>query len=121
MKNLGADKTPEKNFKTLQRKIVSEKKLTPFQKYEESIKKPKGNTMETKPSKLNKSQQSSVFLKELMTSMNYSESNYEKMDIIKSKVKSFVNPEFENKSQTYTHKITFNPVKESVILPKISK
>ena len=60
-----------------------EKKLTPFQRYEEEQSLVQRKQQDTSDTKLSRNSQSLSFLKGLMKEMGHTESKYEKMEVMR--------------------------------------
>ena len=90
--------TPMRRIPSVNLHRSIEKKLTPFQRYEEeSIVQRK--QQDTEDTRLSRNSQSLSFLKGLMKEMGQTESKYEKMEVMRERVRTFVNPEFKNKGK----------------------
>ena len=87
----------------------SDKYLTPFQKHEEEYHEMfKKNTIDTKASSKG---QSLSFLKSLMKEVRGTDSRYEKMEIVREKVRSYVNPELTMTKTLRAQKLIFDDKK----------
>ena len=85
--------TPLKRMPSLNLKKSSEKKLTPFQRYEEEqTARKQQDTIDTRPSRNN---QSLSFLKGLMKEVGQTDSQMHKQHIMRERVRTFVNPELK--------------------------
>ena len=93
-------KTPLKRIPSKSMINNHEKKMTPFQRYEQlnSIVNFKKN-QDTADTRLSKNSQSVSFLKGLMKQVNQTDNKYEKMELMKERVRTFVNPQFKSRNQ----------------------
>jgi hypothetical protein len=91
--------TPLKRVPSINLRKVQDKKLTPFQKYEEETSINVRKNQDTTDTKLSRNSQSLSFLKGLMKEVNQTDSKYEKMEVMRERVRTFVNPELRNKPE----------------------
>jgi hypothetical protein len=86
--------TPLRRVPSINLRKAQEKKLTPYQRYEEeqtSINVRKNQ--DTSDTKLSRNSQSLSFLKGLMKEVNQTDSKFEKLEVMRERVRTFVNPE----------------------------
>jgi hypothetical protein len=86
--------TPLRRVPSLHLHRPVEKKLTPFQRYEEEQTQLTRKQQETTDTKLSRNSQSLSFLKGLMKEIGQTDSKHEKMEVMRERVRTFVNPEF---------------------------
>ena len=86
--------------------------MTPFQRHEHEYHEifNKGSTTETK---ITRSGQSLAFLKTLMKDVEVSDSKYEKMEIVRDRVRSYVNPEIRIRKAIGPQKALFDRQKDT--------
>lgn len=92
--------TPLRRVPSLHIQRPTEKKLTPFQRYEEEQTIMSRKQQDTSDTKLSRNSQSLSFLKGLMKEMNHVDSKNEKLEVMRERVRTFVNPELKNKNRS---------------------
>lgn len=97
----------KKTASLLELKKFSEKKLTPFQRHEQEYREMfnKGSTTETK---ITRSGESMSFLKTLMKDVERTDSRYEKMELVRDRVRSFINPEIKARKPIAHQRMLFD-------------
>ena len=74
--------------------------MTPFQRYEEEQSIVQRKQQDTSDTRLSRGSQSLSFLKGLMKEMGQTDSKYEKMEVMRERVRTFVNPELKRREKT---------------------
>jgi len=100
--------TPLRRVPSINLRKIIDKKITPYQQYEEEQQvinsRKKGDTSDTR---LTRNSQSLSFLKGLMKEINQTDSKNEKMEVMRERVRTFVNPELKSKRNEEIKKILF--------------